>query len=129
MNENIPDDYEYQTHRKSEIILEVMNKKDIERWLSLDEKLSNVLPEAKSVDSPKGSKCWQGYKDLKTTRDRIIHMKKEDRRSSGPDIPTLWHKLFKVNSPYIQAKEVIDYFVKKAGVQPRWHSEYKKTAT
>lgn len=129
VNENIPDDYEYQAHRKSEIILEVMDKKAIERWLSLDEKLSNVLPEAKSVDSPKGSKCWQGYKELKTTRDRIIHMKKEDRRSSGPDIPTLWHELFKVNSPYIQAKEIIDYFVKKTGVQPRWHSEYEKIAT
>lgn len=128
VNENIPDDYEYQTHRKSEIILEVMDKKAIERWLSLDEKLSNVLPEAKSVDSPKGSKCWQGYRELKTTRDRIIHMKKEDRRSSGPDIPTLWHKLFKVNSPHIQAKEVIDYFVKKTESQPRWHSEYKKIA-
>ena len=129
VNENIPDDYEYHTHRKSEVILEVMDKKAIERWLSLDEKLSEVLPEAKSVDSPKGSKCWQGYKELKTTRDRIIHMKKEDRRSSGPDIPTLWHKLFKVNAPYIQAKEVIDYFVKKTGVPPRWHREYTNTAT
>ena len=128
VNENIPDDYEYQTHRKSKIILEVLDKKAIERWLSLDEKLSIVLPEAKSIDSPKGSKCWQGYRELKTARDRIIHMKKEDRRSSGPDIPTLWHKLFKINSPYIQAKEVIDYFVKKTEVQPRWHSEYKKTA-
>jgi hypothetical protein len=129
VNENIPDDYEYHAHRKSEVILKVMDKKAIERWLSLDEKLSEVLPDAKSVDSPKGSKCWQGYKELKNTRDRIIHMKKEDRRSSGPEIPTLWHKLFKVNAPYIQAKEVIDYFVKKTGVKPRWHDEYSKIAT
>jgi hypothetical protein len=127
VNENIPDDYEYHKHRKSEIILEVMDKKAIERWLSLDEKLSVVLPEAMSVDSPKGSKCWQGYKELKTIRDRIIHMKKEDRGSSGPEIPTLWHEIFKVNSPHIQAKEVIDYFVKKTGIQPRWNSECKTT--
>ena len=129
VNENIPDDYQYHTHKKSEVILEVMDKNAIERWLSLDEKLSLVLPGAKSIDSPKGRKCWQGYKELKRSRDRIIHMKKEDRRSSGPDIPTLWHQLFKVNAPHIQAKEVIDYFVKKTEVQPRWHSEYRKNAT
>lgn len=129
VNENIPDDFEYHVHKKSETILEVMYKKDIERRLSLDEKLSQVLPLSLDVVSPKGKKCWQGYRELKTTRDRIIHMKKEDRRSSGPDIPTLWHKLLKLNAPYIQAKDVIDYFVKEAGVTPRWHSEYKKSAT
>ena len=129
VNENIPDDFEYHTHKRSEIILDVLDKRAIERWLSLDEKLSKVLPEAKSIDSPKGSKCWQGYRDLKTTRDRIIHMKKEDRRSSGPEIPTLWHKLLKLNAPYIQAKKVIDYFVKRTGSQPRWHSEYNESAT
>jgi len=126
VNENIPEDYEYHTNRKSEIILEVMDKKAIERWLSLDEKLSSVLPDAKSIESPKGKKCWQGYVELKRVRDRIIHMKKDDIRSSGPEIPTLWHKLFKVNAPYIEAKDVIDYFIKKTKIQPRWHSEYKK---
>lgn len=126
VNENIPEDYKYHTHKKSEIILETMDKKAIERWLSLDEKLAKVLPEAKKIESPKGQKCWQGYVELKRVRDRIIHMKKDDIRSSGPDIPTLWHKLFKVNAPYIEAKEIIDFFVKKTDVQPRWHREYKK---
>ncbi len=129
VNEHIPDDYEYHTNRKSKIIIEVMDKQAIERWLSLDEKLATVLPEAISVESPKGKKCWQGYKELKSTRDRIIHMKKEDRRSSGPDIPTLWHKLFKVSPSYKQAKDVIDYFIKETGIQPRWHVEYKKVTT
>lgn len=129
VNENIPDEYEYRSHRRSEIILEVMDKNAIERWLSLDEKLSKVLPDAKGIDSPKGSKCWQDYKELKGVRDRIVHMKKEDRRSSGPDIPTLWHKLFKVNAPYSQAKAVIDFFVNKTNVQPRWHREYQTKTT
>jgi len=126
VNENIPDDYEYHCNRKSELILEVMDKKAIERWLSLDEKLSIVLPEARDVESPKGKKCWEGYRDLKVTRDRIIHMKKEDRRSSGPEIPTLWHKLLKANAPHVQAKEMISYFVKRTNETPRWYSEYEK---
>lgn len=126
VNENIPDDFKYHKNKKSKIIIEIMEKKEIERWLSLDEKLSSVLPKAKDIDTPKGKKCWHGYVELKEIRDRIIHMKKEDIRSSGPDIPTLWHKLFKVNAPYLEAKDIIDYFVKNTGENPRWHCEYKK---
>jgi hypothetical protein len=126
VNENIPDDYKYHCNRKSEIILEIMDKQAIERWLSLDEKLSNVLPDARKLNSPKGQKCWQSYRDLKVIRDRIIHMKKEDRRSSGPEIPTIWHKLLKANAPHIQAKEMIDFFVKQTESLPRWYNEYPK---
>jgi hypothetical protein len=126
VNENIPDDYEYHSNKKNTIILEIMDKQAIERWLSLDEKLSVVLPASRNVESPKGKKCWQGYRDLKTTRDRIIHMKKEDRRSSGPEIPTLWHKLLKTNAPHVQAKEMIKFFVKQTDEMPRWYSEYAK---
>ena len=129
VNEKIPDNFKYHTNKKSELILKVMDKKDIERWLSLDEKLLSVLPEALGIPSPKGSKCWQGYRKLKVVRDRVIHMKKEDRRSSGPEIPTLWHELFKIEPPYMQAKDIIDFFVKKIGSQPRWHSEYPKNTT
>ncbi|WP_036242894.1 hypothetical protein [Methylobacter luteus] len=70
VNENIPDDYEYHIHRKSEIILEVMDKKAIERWLSLDEKLSVVLPEAISVDSPKGRAVGCGDERNRINRER-----------------------------------------------------------
>ncbi|RLL51172.1 hypothetical protein D8Y20_09920 [Mariprofundus sp. EBB-1] len=125
-NEIIPDDYEYHSHRKSEIILETMNKTQIERWLSLDEKLTSILPEILELKSPKGNQSWQGYQKLKKVRDRIIHMKKEDRRSSGPEIPTLWHELFKVGSPFVQAKDIIDYFIKAVEPSPRWHNEYPK---
>jgi len=126
VNEIIPDDYKYEAYRKSETILELMNKEQIERFLSLDEKLSTILPEVLSIKSPKGIRCWQGYRKLKTVRDRVIHMKNVDRRSSGPDIPTLWHELFKVKSPVFQAKDIIDYFVKAMDDCPRWHSEYPK---
>ena len=126
VNEVIPDDYKYETNRKSEIILEIMDKKQVERWLSLDEKLSHILPEVLKIKSPKSSRSWQGYRKLKKVRDRIIHMKAEDRRSSGPDIPTLWHELLKVEPPYARAKEIIDYFVKSMKSSPRWHNEYPK---
>lgn len=124
VNELIPDDFVYHTHKRSEIVLERMKKSEIERFLSLDEKLSKVLPEALNVESPKGTKCWKGFVKLKRVRDRIIHMKKDDRRSSGPDTPTLWHELFRVEPPFRQAKDICDFFVRRLNVAPRWVDEY-----
>lgn len=124
VNEVIPEDYKYHTHRRSDVILEVMDKAQIERWLSLDEKLSEVLPSILSIPSPKGKRSWNGFKKLKDIRDRIIHMKEADRRSSGPENPTLWHDLFKLEPPHMQAKEIIDYFATKMARAPRWHGEY-----
>jgi len=123
VNESIPDDFRYETHRKSKIVLEVMNKTDIERYLSLDEKLASVLPKAVNTKSPKGSRCWSGFRELKKTRDRIIHMKAQDRRSSGPERPTLWHHLFKVGCPHVQARNVVDFFFKEMGARPQWREE------
>lgn len=126
-NEAIPDDFKYHTNKKSTVILEVMGKNEIERYLSLDEKLSKVLPQALSIKSPKGSRCWNGFSNLNKIRDRIIHMKKSDRKSSGPEIPTLWAALFKIEPPYSNAKSVIDYYVKAVNLQYWWHNEFPKT--
>ncbi|WP_138921952.1 hypothetical protein [endosymbiont of Tevnia jerichonana] len=125
VNEVIPDDFKYHTHRKSEIIIEEMDKTQIERWLSIEEKFSTVLPEILQTPSPKKLRCWQGFKKLKKIRDRIIHMKAADRKSSGPETPTLWHELFNVEPLFSQAKDIIDYFVKSMESKPRWHGEYK----
>lgn len=123
VNEKIPDDFKFEEIRKGKA--NFLDKTEIERRLSLDEKLSKVLPQAMGIGSPKGEKCWQGYKDLQQVRDRIIHMKKLDRRSSGPEIPTLWHEIFKIMAPHQQAKEIIDFLVAEIGQEPRWHSEYQ----
>ncbi len=92
VNERIPDDFNYEHTNRKNYTTEVMDKQSIERWLSLNEKLSDVLPLAIGIQSPKGSKCWHSYHRFKKIRDRIIHMKKEDRRPTGPEIPTLWHE-------------------------------------
>ena len=78
-NEMIPDDFEYHVHKKSKTILEIYNKAKIERNISLDEKLSTILPEVFGIESPKGSnKAWENFKSLKKIRDRIIYMKHSD---------------------------------------------------
>jgi hypothetical protein len=56
----------------------------------LDEKLKSIIPLAHSVKSPAGTKVWDGYLNIRKIRDRLIHLKSVDRKSSGPDFQTIW---------------------------------------
>lgn len=124
VNETIPSDYFYARHHRSDIVLEAASKQTIERHTTLDEKLTNVLPEILSCTSPKGGRCWHGYKTLKNARNRIIHMKTEDRRSSGTEIDTVWKAIILAPAPHIAAKAVIDHFVSTMKEKPNWHQHF-----
>ena len=120
VNEMIPDNYRYETHRRSEIILDIMDKEQIERHLSISEKLELVLPDALKTKSPKGRNFWGDFVKLRKIRDRIIHMKTADRESSGPDNPNLWHDLFRVSYPHRQALKMVDFFLSEMNYHPQW---------
>ena len=122
VNEMIPDKYRYETHRRSEIILDIMDKSQIERHLSISEKLGLVLPDALKTKSPKGRDFWGDFVKLRKIRDRINHMKTADRKSSGQDNPNLWHDLFQVSCPHRQALKMIDFFLKKTNARPQWRA-------
>jgi len=123
-NESIPNDFVYARHKNSEVLLEASSKEMIERHVSTDEKLTAVLPEVLGCKSPKGTHCWQNYRQLKDARDRIIHMKTEDRKSSGPDIDTIWKAIVLTPAPHLSAKAVIDHFVKSMTNKPQWHQRF-----
>jgi hypothetical protein len=78
-NEEIPENYNYETTRNRSALLVVLRKSSIERNINLDEKLSIILPQVKKVNSPKGTRIWNEYVELGRIRDRIIHMKSADR--------------------------------------------------
>ena len=123
-NESIPSDFIYARHKSSDVLLEAAGKETIERYVSTDEKLTSVLPEVLGCSSPKGTHCWQNYKQLKNSRDRIIHMKTEDRKSSGPDVETIWKAIVLTPTPHLSAKAVIDHFVKNTTNKPQWHQRF-----
>jgi hypothetical protein len=89
VNEELPEDYVYRREEQTDSnIYEVrlFDKGQIERQLSLSEKLAIVLPEALGASSPKGISAWGGFVHMRRLRDRVIHMKSEDRkRSKGYD--------------------------------------------
>lgn len=123
-NDQIPDDYEYVSHRRSDVILEVSDKDKIQRHISLCEKISVVLPDVLGVKTPKGNaKCWEDYRRLKRLRDRITHMKSEDRKSAQPDVDTVWHSLVDAEPPFAQALSVIRYFAPNLKTSLRWLQE------
>lgn len=119
-NEVIPDNFQYAHLRRSKTILETANKQQIERFISLEEKLDQVIPEVLGIKSPKSHKSWSEFKKLKKLRDRITHMKSQDRKSSGPESDTLWHQLVKLSTPHRTAFDVIKYFTTKMDSPPQW---------
>lgn len=123
-NEVIPEDYVYKARRKDSRCTELYNKEQVERSLSLDVKLDEILPEVLGTNSPKGSTLWQRYITLKRLRDRVIHMKEIDREGTkhgqAPRFDHVWNQLFEnraVNMALL-AKDMIAYFTKET--LPRW---------
>jgi len=119
VNEMVPSDYKYE--KKGKKATEIYTKEKIERWVSIDEKLDKIIPAILKVETPKGrDRSWQGFKDLKDIRDRLIHMKSDDRKSSGPDAKTIWTDLMKTEPPYKQAFAIVKYFIGDEGSTPSW---------
>lgn len=129
VNESIPEDFVYVRHSRSSIVLEATSKSSIERYVSIDEKLTSVLPEVLNCSSPKGSRSWQSYRQLKTTRDRLIHMKTEDRKSSDAEVDTIWKALFITPAPHLTVKAIIVFFTRKMTSKPGWLSRFPHAET
>lgn len=121
-NECIPDDYIFENSRDDGKCIEKYNKEQMEKYVSLDTKLSEILPKIKKVKSPMGGPLWNKYDDLKKIRNRIIHMKTTDRKSVGPEEESIWRDLLdKDKSNFsLEAKEIIGYFFSAEPAIPRW---------
>lgn len=63
---------------------------DIERKVSLEEKLRKALPAIVGIASPAGTRLWQDFAELEAIRDRPVHLKSVDRQARGPAVETAW---------------------------------------
>lgn len=124
-NQTIPDKYVYEKFREDDRCKETYTKEQAERWVSLDEKLSDLLPNVLSLKTPKGKRTWDKYKKLKKLRDRLIHPKSKDLHSTGKDDASIWNIISAKNldNPALIAKEVISYFVDGLAEKPRWFTK------
>lgn len=78
-NLSISDTYQYKVNVKSKGIVELYDKKAIERWVSLSEKLSKILPEIYNTKQIEKNKFWSYFVKLEKYRHDIIHQKTIDR--------------------------------------------------
>jgi hypothetical protein len=75
-NISIPDNYLYHSKDKAGVIYE---KKAIERWTSLVEKVSTILPDIYNTKSIKNKSIFNNFKKLEQYRNAIIHQKSVER--------------------------------------------------
>jgi len=88
------------------------------------------LPKILGTESPKGnSKAWEDFKSLEKLRNRITHMKTEDRKSAPLEQDTVWHALVTASPPHLQALSVIMYFAEYLDPKPRWIIKYPTKVT
>jgi hypothetical protein len=77
------------------------------------------MPRIHSVPTPKGKVIWESFKQLKQTRDAIIHLKARDQH--GADNETLFYRLLSISAREypIAAVKMIRYFC-RTDSEPRW---------
>jgi hypothetical protein len=121
-NESIAKEFEYTMVRKG--ISTKLVGVQIERELTLEEKLKKVLPSVRGDKGPSGTRLWERYLTLKRTRDRIVHLKTIDRRASGPEDQSIWGHMLRsrtFNFPRL-AYEVIGSYAALVDSR-RWYRE------
>jgi hypothetical protein len=124
-NEIIPEGYTYKGIGSDTTRGVAYSRDEIERHISLDEKLSKVLPHALNAKSPKGSHIWRDYKDLKKVRNRLVHLKMSDRRATGPEIETVWgYMLRNSKKPFCDSAHRLMGKFGPSVVERRWYKKY-----
>ncbi len=77
-NISIPATYKYNYKNKKKGTEEIYDKSSMERWITLKEKISTILPQIYSVKKPTQKKWWADFIKLEHYRHNIIHQKSID---------------------------------------------------
>lgn len=123
-NEEIPDDFVHTIAKPK--YSETYSRSQIERSLSLQTKLGNILPTIHGVPSPKRTKIWQDFISLEELRNNITHMKTVDREHVGYSNQSIWSKLVTEPVPYVlpSAKAMIDHFYASMKLKQHWYEQF-----
>lgn len=124
-NEVIPSGYSYTTIDKKTGQSVTYDRNEIERYVSLEEKLSTLLPNALGIKSPKGVHTWRDFKKLKKVRDRVIHLKTADQTRTGPDVMTIWGYILRnAKEPFCDNTHKLMGHFTPAVANRRWYKKY-----
>ena len=115
-NISIPELYKYVYKNKSKNIKVIYDKNEIERWVTLREKITTILPDIFKVKKPTQKKWWSDFIKLENLRHSIIHQKSIDSTE-------FYKKYFKREIFRVcnTAEIVIQYFYDETAKQNRTH--------
>jgi hypothetical protein len=86
----------------------------VERELSIDEKLGEVLPSLLSVPTPKGRAVWEEYIHFRRLRDATVHIKSHHQWTSSSrdfeDSPYAWFLQHSASTIPMPAIAMLRYF-------------------
>jgi len=66
-------------------------------FLSIEEKLKNVLPCLYKFESPANKKFWQDFKTLKLLRDGFIHCTRDHAYGANKGVNSIYSKMFDID--------------------------------
>lgn len=118
-NLSIPEDYTYEVKLKNKGITEVYDKVAIERWISLGDKLSNILTKIYKTPKIESQKFWSNLKSLEKHRHNIIHQKSINRTEFYKEY--FKEQIFKqIESAQIALQFFYDAHSKENKTNPLW---------
>jgi len=92
----------------------LLSPTEVQRNLSLDEKLGEVLPRLLNLATPKGGSVWKNYIDIRRLRDDIVHIKSHHQWTSFPGdfqkSPYTWCVHQPPSSILLPGIEMLQYF-------------------
>jgi len=72
---NLKNHYPLKRIKCGKEVTQYLDVKELQRFVSTDEKLGAILPEILHIKTPKRTKLWEPYKNLKKIRDAVVHVK------------------------------------------------------
>jgi hypothetical protein len=88
------------------------DKRQIQRFASIEEKMGIILPDILKIKSPKGTKIWKPYKNLKKIRDESVHVKIYPETFNGEDKDSILYLLYNCEPKEIvnDTLKLVEYF-------------------
>jgi len=93
----------------------------MERSLSLDEKLGALLPQLLGVPTPRGRQPWRGFRTIQVERDALLHLKADDASPRDRTKQSIFHRFWSdgVAMHPANALAMIEWFYRQREA-PRW---------
>jgi hypothetical protein len=109
IEKNVKNPYPLKRMKSGKEKIEYLGKKELQRNVSTDEKLSTLLPEILKINSPRHTKIWESYKNLKKIRDASIHAKPYEFKDILEDRNSILFLLY-----YCDPKKIVEDTLKLA---------------